>query len=87
MAMIDDLRQLLVSNMVPQECIDLLEAEGCINMKLFAKWAPDRASMQALVLDKCPTYKASVQALAALLQTFDEAVAIVTEMLGDHRLV
>lgn len=80
MAMIDDLRQLLVSNMVPQECIDLLETEGCINMKLFSKWAPDRASMQALVLDKCPTYKASVQALAALLQTFDEAVAIVTEM-------
>lgn len=80
MAMIDDLKQLLVSNMVPQECIDLLEQEGCVNMKLFSKWAPDRQTMQALVLDKCPTHKASVQALAALLQTFDETAAIVTEM-------
>ena len=80
MAMVDDLKQLLVSNMVPQECITLLETEGCINMKLFSKWAPDRATMQSLVLDKCPNYKTSVQALAALLQTFDEAAGIVAEM-------
>lgn len=80
MSMADDLKELLASNMVPQECVALLESEGCINMKLFAKWAPDRATMQSLVLDKCPTHKTSVQALAALLQTFDEASAIVAEM-------
>ena len=78
--MVDELRELLTSNMVPKECIDQLEADGCINMKLFSKWAPDRQSMQTLVLDKCATAKTSVQALAALLQTFDECVAIVAEM-------
>ena len=78
--MSDDLRQLLLANMVPQECVDLLQKDGCINLKLFSKWAPDRAAMQSLVLDKVPSHKTSVQALASLLQTHDEATSIVTEM-------
>jgi len=78
--MADDLRQLLLANMVPQECVDLLQKDGCINLKLFSKWAPDRAAMQSLVLDKVPSHKISVQALASLLQTHDEATSIVTEM-------
>ena len=48
----DEVRELLTSNLVPDECIKLLEQDGCVNMKLLAKWAPDRITMQTLVLDK-----------------------------------
>ena len=80
LSMQDDLRELLVANLVPTECIDLLKDEGCSTLKLFAKWAPDRQTVQAVILDKCPNFKTSVQALASLLQAGDEAIAIVAEL-------
>jgi hypothetical protein len=76
----DDLRELLTANLVPAECINLLQTDGCSTLKLFAKWAPDRATVQAVILDKCPSVKTSVQALASLLQAGDEAIAIVAEV-------
>ena len=76
----DEVRELLKSNLVPDECIKLFERDGCVNLKLLAKWAPDRITMQTLVLDKCQSCKDSTQALAGLLTSVDEATAMVVEV-------
>lgn len=77
MPMSMELRSLLSANGVPEQVVQFLEAEGCLEVKLWARWISSRAEIQSAILDKLSAFKSSRVTLAALVQAHKEAEAIV----------